>query len=92
MATPIRRRDDPGGSISGMSSAVRQTTKELDVTLATERLLLRPEEVAGILGVGRTKVFELIRTGELRSIKLGRSRRVSTEAVASYVRRLDNDS
>jgi excisionase family DNA binding protein len=61
----------------------------LDVTLATERLLLRPEEVAGILGVGRTKVFELIRTGELRSIKLGRSRRVSTDALAFYVRRLE---
>jgi excisionase family DNA binding protein len=36
-------------------------------------------------------VFELIRTGELRSIKLGRSRRVSADALATYVRRLDND-
>jgi excisionase family DNA binding protein len=49
------------------------------------RLLLRPEEVARVLGVGRTTVFELIRAGELRSVKIGKSRRISTEAVREYV-------
>jgi excisionase family DNA binding protein len=49
------------------------------------RLLLRPEEVARALGVGRTTVFELIRVGELRSVKIGKSRRIPTEAVREYV-------
>jgi excisionase family DNA binding protein len=49
------------------------------------RLLLRPEEVARALGVGRTTVFELIRAGELRSVKIGKSRRIPTEAVREYV-------
>jgi excisionase family DNA binding protein len=51
----------------------------------TGRLLLRPEEVAKALCVGRTRVFELIRTGELRSVKIGKSRRIPTDAVTEYL-------
>jgi excisionase family DNA binding protein len=58
-------------------------------TTTTTPVLLRPEDVAKALQIGRTKVFELIRTGELRSIKLGGSRRVSPAALADYVARLD---
>jgi excisionase family DNA binding protein len=54
-------------------------------TMDAGRVLLRPEEVAKALGVGRTTVFELIRVGELRSVKIGKSRRVPTAAVAEYV-------
>lgn len=54
-------------------------------TIEAGRLLLRPEEVATALGVGRTTVFELIRVGELRSVKIGKSRRIPTEAVREYV-------
>ena len=39
-----------------------QSKKRLEV----ERVLLRPEEVAAMLGIGRTAVFDLIRTRELR--------------------------
>jgi excisionase family DNA binding protein len=54
------------------------------------RLLLRPEEAAQVLGLGRTKVYELIRSGALRSVKVGNSRRVSTAALAEYVNQLDH--
>ena len=50
-----------------------------------QRLLLRPEEVAEVLAIGRTGVFELIRTGELRSVKIGKSRRIPADAVVEYV-------
>ena len=59
-----------------------ETTTE---TVEAGRLLLRPEEVAKALGVGRTTVFELIRAGELRSVKIGNSRRIPTDAVREYV-------
>jgi excisionase family DNA binding protein len=52
-------------------------------------LLLRPEEVATVLRVGRTRVYELMRSGDLRSVKIGHLRRVSATAVAEYVARLD---
>jgi excisionase family DNA binding protein len=52
-------------------------------------LLLRPEQVAGLLNVSRWKVFELIRRGELRSVKSGGSRRISATAIRDYVARLE---
>ncbi|MEU6706529.1 helix-turn-helix domain-containing protein [Streptomyces wuyuanensis] len=46
-------------------------------------------EVAEQLGVGLTTAKALIASGELRSIKIGRSRRVPAEALHEFVRRLD---
>ena len=54
-----------------------------------ERVLLRPEEAAKALGVSRTTVFELIRTGDLRSVKIGNARRVSATALAEFVAGLE---
>ena len=54
-------------------------------TISSGRLLLRPEEVAQALGVGRSTVFQLMRSGELRSVKIGKSRRVPVDAVIEYV-------
>ena len=51
----------------------------------TERLLLRPEEVAEVIGVGRTKVYELMGSGLLRSVKIGGSRRVPKVALEEFV-------
>ena len=39
-------------------------------------LLVRPEVAARVLGVGRTKVYELIRSGALRSVRVGGLRRI----------------
>ena len=42
-----------------------------------DKLLLAHEEAAELLGIGRTKVFQLIATGELRRARIDRSRRVT---------------
>jgi excisionase family DNA binding protein len=52
-------------------------------------ILFSPEEVARLLGMGRWKVYELMRLRELRSVKVGRCRRVSARAVAEFVRELE---
>ena len=57
--------------------------------MTDERLLLRPAEAAERLGIGRTKLYELIRSGELRSIKIGGARRVSATALTEFVAELD---
>ncbi len=49
------------------------------------KLLLRVEEVAQLLGIGRTRIYHLIASGELASVKIGGSRRVPTAAVHRYV-------
>jgi excisionase family DNA binding protein len=58
-------------------------------TTADDRLLLRPAEAASRLGIGRTKLYELMATGELRSVKIGGARRVSATALADFVAALD---
>jgi len=60
--------------------------------MVIEKLLLRPEEAAQALGVGRSTIYEAIRTGSLESVKLGRCRRVPIEAVRIYVEQLRKEA
>ncbi len=53
-----------------------------------EKLLLSPEEAAEVLGVGRSRVYDLMRKRELLSVRIGKSRRVPVAAVQSYVEHL----
>jgi excisionase family DNA binding protein len=56
--------------------------------ITDSRLLLTPEHAADKLDVGRTTVYALITSGELRSVKIGRSRRVPAAALEAYINRL----
>jgi excisionase family DNA binding protein len=47
------------------------------------------EQVADMLQVGRDKVYYLLRTGQLRSIKIGKSRRITEEHLAEFVASLE---
>ena len=50
-----------------------------------DRLLLTPEHAAELLAVGRTKIYELLRTGELESVRIGAARRIPAAALTAYV-------
>jgi excisionase family DNA binding protein len=52
------------------------------------RLLYRPQEVARILGLGRTNVYALMARGELSSVKVGAARRIPAADVEQFVQRL----
>ena len=65
------------------------TMEDTTTTATAERLLLRPTEAAQALGLGRTKVYELMGSGALRSVKVGNSRRISAAALAEFVDQLD---
>ena len=56
--------------------------------MAADRLLLTPEEAAMVLRIGRTTVYALIKSGELRPVHIGRSCRISQAEVERYVLRL----
>jgi excisionase family DNA binding protein len=52
------------------------------------RELIRVEEAARRLSIGRTRMFALIREGVIESVKLGRLRRVPADAVTAYIAEL----
>ncbi len=58
--------------------------------VATQRLLLRIPEVAEALGLGRTKIYELIAAGALPTIRVGRAVRVSVTALQKWVEEQNN--
>lgn len=53
-----------------------------------EKLMLRLPEASSVSGLSRTKLYELMASGELESVKVGRRRLVPAEALAAYVERL----
>jgi len=53
-----------------------------------ERVLLRVPVVAHQLGIGRSRVYELIAEGQLRRVKLGRTALIPAIDVQSLVARL----
>lgn len=55
----------------------------------TEQLVVTPEEAAEILKVSRSRIYELIRKGEIASVKLGRVRRIRVEKLREYLDRLE---
>lgn len=42
-------------------------------------------------GLGRTKLYELTKTGQIRSVKVGRRRMWPVSAVEEFVARLEQD-
>lgn len=54
----------------------------------SDQLLLPITEAANRLGIGRTKTYELIATGELEAVHIGRRRLVAADSIEAYVRRL----
>ena len=50
-----------------------------------DQLLLRAEEVAKALGLGRSKVYELMATGNLPTVRIGRAVRVPADALRNWV-------
>lgn len=55
-------------------------------------VVYRVEEAAEALRLTRDAVYELIRSGQLRSFKVGRRRLVPIEALTEYVASMSGDA
>ena len=53
-----------------------------------DKLLVTPTEAAAALGIGRSKVYELLKTGQLQSVHIGACRRVPVEALVAFLQQL----
>jgi excisionase family DNA binding protein len=60
----------------------------------TDKLLLRPAEVAELLSISRSKVYELISSGRIPSIRLESESllRVPLESLRELIRKAEQDS
>ena len=54
-------------------------------TSAGTKLLLTVEEAADQLGVGRTVMYRLLSSGAVKSVTLGRLRRIPRECLSDFV-------
>ena len=52
------------------------------------RLLVSPEIASDLLCIGRTKLYELLASGEIESVRLGSCRRIPMRALEDFVSRL----
>ena len=48
---------------------------------------LRVEDLMPILGIGRNTAYELIRSGQIRSVRIGRQIRIPREALLEFLRK-----
>ena len=48
------------------------------------KLLYRVPEASQVLSIGRTRIYELMSSGEIASVKVGSSRLIPADALAAY--------
>ncbi|MEO1922134.1 MAG: helix-turn-helix domain-containing protein [Sphingomonadaceae bacterium] len=53
----------------------------------SDTICVRINDAAQMIGVGRTKLYELIATGEVETVKFGKSTRVVTASLHDLIRR-----
>ena len=52
-----------------------------------EPICVRVNDAARMIGVGRTKLYELISSGELETVKIGKATRITTDSLHRLVER-----
>jgi excisionase family DNA binding protein len=58
----------------------------------TDRQLYRVTEVMALLSLSRSVIYELIRSGRLRSVREGRARLIPAAAIADYIALLTREA
>ena len=61
------------------------------VSATNAPLLVRPEEAARLLGVGRSTLYVLMASEALPSVRIGRARRIPLAALHAYIAALGSD-
>jgi excisionase family DNA binding protein len=88
--TPAGRAHESGGACTNMLSNLAwvplSSWKETAVN--SRPYAYKVEDLASVLPIGRTRIFALIKSGELESIKVGRSRLIPTDSVERFLQRL----
>ncbi|MHB1209563.1 MAG: helix-turn-helix domain-containing protein [Acidimicrobiales bacterium] len=73
---------------SQVETEIRTVTNELSGNLS---LLVSVEQAAAILGIGRTRFFDLVMSHAVTSVKIGRRRLIVRSSLSEFVERLVSD-
>ena len=58
---------------------------------ATSRLLLTVDNVAHLLSINRSTVYDMLGRGDLPSVKIGRRRLISRQALIDFISRSEHE-
>ena len=87
VATGQRRTADAGAT---QLSPSRPGT--IPVIVPGSQLLFRVSEAMRMLATSRSEMYELLRSGRLRSVGRGRGRRITASALLEYVDLLEHEA
>ena len=59
----------------------------MKTTPSPDPICVRVNDAARMIGVGRTKLYELIAAGEVETVKLGKATRITTASLHDLIRR-----
>ena len=54
---------------------------------SVEPICVRVNDAARMIGIGRTKLYELIASGEINTVKIGKATRITTASLHALVNR-----
>lgn len=63
-----------------------------DLSVPPDLALYKVSDVVRALNLSRSVVFELLRTGRLRSVKEGRARLIPASAIRDYIALLEQEA
>jgi excisionase family DNA binding protein len=58
------------------------------MAMESKPILVSVADTANMLSIGRTAAWELVRKQKIKSVKIGRTRRVPMVAIQEYIERL----
>lgn len=73
---------------NGRESKMLPPSEKSHVWLGAHKIAFSVEETARALSVGRTKLYELVKTGEIRATKLGRRTLFLVRDIDAFLDRL----
>lgn len=57
----------------------------MSLDVRSDWMLFTPKEAAALRGIGRTKLYSLITSGQLASVRIDSSRRIPRTAIETFV-------
>ncbi len=51
--------------------------------------MFNPKDAAKILSISRSQIYVLLKSGELESVQIGRSRRISQDQMIRFINKLE---